>query len=212
MRSYKVLKKDMDRRIGVLIAVACCEVALRIVYRAAPASFDPLLFNLGARLAEMLVILVFSLPVCGVRAQSLKNEIVIGIGVSVLFGSAVVALDLASKLISGSGLLNLIIRRQQVSSPLLFFLTGCVVAPFVEELFFRGLFYSWLRERLPALACIVFSSIAFAGLHGFFSPVQLTGGLVFACLFEWRRNIWAPYIVHAAANFGILIFPWIYPL
>lgn len=202
----------MNRRIVVLIAVVCCEVVMRLVYRTAPVPFDPLLFNLGARLVEMLIILTFAWPVSGVRAQSVMNEILIGVGVSALFGVAMVALDLASKLVSGSGLLGLIIHKQQVSNPLLFFLTGCVVAPFVEELFFRGLFYAWLRERLPAVFCIVLSAVAFAGLHGFFSPVQLAGGLIFAGLFEWRKNIWAPYIVHAAANLGIWIFPWIYPL
>ena len=61
---------------------------------------------------------------------------------------------------------------------------------------------------MPPAAAIVLSSLLFAGLHPGFA-VQLVGGLLFASLFEWRKSIWAGFIVHAAANFGIWLIPWI---
>ncbi|HQJ08974.1 MAG TPA: CPBP family intramembrane metalloprotease, partial [Deltaproteobacteria bacterium] len=150
-------------------------------------------------------------PVCGIKAGSIRTELLIGIGISAAFGAAVVSADLLSMLMIEGGILKILIARQQVPDPLLFFVTGCVFAPFVEELFFRGLFYSWLRERLPVAISVFFSALAFASIHGFLSPVQITGGLLFAVIFEWRKNIWAPYTVHAIANTGIWILPWIYP-
>jgi membrane protease YdiL (CAAX protease family) len=82
-----------------------------------------------------------------------------------------------------------------------------VFGPFVEELFFRGVLYSWIRERMPAATAIALSSLIFAGLHPGFA-IQFIGGLLFASLFEWRRNVWPGFIVHAAANVGIWIVPW----
>lgn len=201
----------MDRRAGVMIAVVCCEVVFRLAYHVLPLSVDPLLYTLGARSVEMLIILSLAFPVCGIQAESVGREILVGVGIAAAFGGAVVSADLASRLIVKGGILKIMIGRQEVSNPLLFFVTGCVFAPFVEELFFRGLFYSWLRERLPIVISVVFSALAFASIHGFLSPVQITGGLLFAAVFEWRKNIWAPYTVHVIANTGIWIFPWIYP-
>ncbi|HQG33160.1 MAG TPA: CPBP family intramembrane metalloprotease, partial [Deltaproteobacteria bacterium] len=197
--------------IGVIIAVVCCEVVFRLAYHSLPLSVDPLLYTLGVRFAETAVILSLAFPVCGIKAGSIRTELLIGIGISAAFGAAVVSADLLSMLMIEGGILKILIARQQVPDPLLFFVTGCVFAPFVEELFFRGLFYSWLRERLPVAISVFFSALAFASIHGFLSPVQITGGLLFAVIFEWRKNIWAPYTVHAIANTGIWILPWIYP-
>lgn len=201
----------MDRRMGVIIAVVCCEVVIRLAYHSLSLSVDPLLYTLGARIVEMIVILTLAFPVCGIKAKSIGTEVFIGVGISAAFGAAVISADLLSRLVVSGGILKGLIASQQVSDPLLFFATGCVFAPFVEELFFRGLFYSWLRERLPIAIAVVLSALAFASIHGFLSPVQITGGLLFAVIFEWRKNIWAPYTVHAIANTGIWILPWIYP-
>lgn len=202
----------MDRRFGVIIAVIICEAAFRLAYPALSLSVDPLLYTLGARAVEMTVILSLGFSVSGIKAESIRTEILIGIGAAAAFGALAVAVDLLSRLVLTGGILKLMIARQQVSDPLLFFVVGCVVAPFAEELFFRGLFYSWLRERLPIVLSVIFSALAFASIHGFLSPVQITGGLLFAAIFEWRKNVWAPYTLHAIANFGIWMFPWIYPL
>jgi membrane protease YdiL (CAAX protease family) len=201
----------MDRRIIAIIAVVCCEAAFRLAYHGLSLSVDPLLYTLGVRAAETAVILCLAFPVCGIEAKSIGTELLIGIGISAVFGAAVVSVDLLSRLTIKGGILKILIGGQQVSDPLLFFMTGCVFAPFVEELFFRGLFYSRLRERLPVVISVVFSALAFASIHGFLSPVQITGGLLFAVIFEWRKNVWAPYTVHAIANTGIWMLPWIYP-
>ncbi|HNY66917.1 MAG TPA: type II CAAX endopeptidase family protein [Deltaproteobacteria bacterium] len=201
----------MDRRSLVIILVVGIELILRLLYRPLSLPVDPLLYTAAARLIQTGLILFLAFDLCGVRARSLPREVLVGIGVSLLFGAVVVLVDLASRLVLQGGVLKLLLSRQHVESPALFFLVGCVLGPFAEELFFRGLFYSWLRERLPVLGTIVLSALFFASLHAGGFPVQLIGGLLFASLFEWRNSIWAPFVVHAAANTGIWILPFIYP-
>ena len=89
---------------------------------------------------------------------------------------------------------------------------GCIFAPLVEELFFRGIIYGWLRQSLPVPVAVLASAVLFASMHGFFSPVQLIGGLAFAAIYEWRRSIWAAYVLHGLANAGIWLIGMVYPL
>jgi len=202
----------MDRRFSVIIAVLGCEILFRLAYQAFDLRMDPLIYTLSARLFELFVILDYAYAISGIRARSIRTEVIVGVAVSCAVGAAVLTADLASRLAVTGGILKMILGRQEVQNPLLFFLVACLIGPFVEELFFRGLFYSWLRQRLPVPVSVLLSALAFAGMHGVMSPVQLIGGLLFAVLFEWRKNIWAPYIVHVAANTGIWIVPWIHPL
>lgn len=201
----------MDRRFHVIIAVLCCEILFRLAYQTFDLKTDPLIYTLSARLFELFVILDSAYGLSGIKTRSIKTEILIGVGVACAFGAAVLLVDLASRMVVAGGILKIMLGGQEVQNPLLFFLAACIIGPFVEELFFRGLFYSWLRQRLPMLLCVILSTLAFASMHGFLSPIQLIGGLVFAVLFEWRKSIWAPYIVHVAANTGIWVIPWIYP-
>jgi len=83
------------------------------------------------------------------------------------------------------------------------FLMAVGIAPMVEELLFRGIFYGALRRAwgpVPA-ACVV--SFVFALLHpqGLLGlPLLFTLGLVFAMLREWRGSLVAPVVAHALVN------------
>jgi membrane protease YdiL (CAAX protease family) len=200
----------MDRRLTVILAICLMEATFRSLSGYVPA--DVLVYTLAVRLIQMAVILGFSFQLCGIIPAKLGKELTIGLAASCIFGALVLLADLSSRLIVHGGLLPLLVTRQRVDSPLLFLLAGCLIGPFVEELFFRGLLYSWMRERIPALPSIIITSLLFASLHGQLSPVQFIGGLLFASIYEWRKNIWAPFVVHALGNLGIWIVPSIYPL
>ena len=76
-------------------------------------------------------------------------------------------------------------------------------APIVEEIFFRGLFYSALRKRgLHDAWVILITAVTFAALH--FEPVRLpillAMGLVTGVL-RWRtRALGAPIVAHVMVN------------
>lgn len=90
---------------------------------------------------------------------------------------------------------------------LCYFVTGGLVAPVAEEVFFRGVLYRFLRVRGFAFA-LVLSTAIFASFHVLFSgqrfPVtQIAGGLLFAWSMEKEKTLWVPIIIHATGNIAI---------
>ena len=199
----------MDSRLVVILAVCLIEAGFRLL--SGYILVDGLIYTLFARLVELTVILVFSYRLCGLITASLSKELAIGLGVAAAFGASVLATQLVSRIFMEKGLLSLLLPRAPLDQWVSFFFIGCLIGPFVEELFFRGMLYAWMRESLAPVYCIILTSLLFACLHGNISVIQLTGGILFASIYEWRRNIWAPFIVHTSANIGIWIIPHIHP-
>ena len=197
----------MDRRLAAIVAVCIVEAGFRAL--SGHVAVDGLAWTLAARIAEAALIFGVAFRSCGVAAASIPREIVLGIAASAAFGGLVIVADFASRAFVDGGVLAGLLARQSFDRWLLYFTTACIVGPFVEELFFRGLLYSWIRQGLPAWLCIVLTSVLFASMHGRVSVVQLVGGLLFAVLYEWRRNIWPGFVLHAAANFGLWVLPFI---
>ncbi|WP_300461055.1 type II CAAX endopeptidase family protein [Desulfobacula sp.] len=87
----------------------------------------------------------------------------------------------------------------------LFFLTGGLISPVAEEIFFRGILYSVLR-RLGVAVAVVLSTLVFAFVHGPQGglPVfQLVGGLVFALSFEVSKSLVTPMVIHVLGNLAL---------
>jgi membrane protease YdiL (CAAX protease family) len=199
----------MDMRLTVIFMVCLIEAGFRLL--SGYNFVDGLTYTLMARLVELAVILVFSYRSCGLITASLSKELAIGLGVVAAFGVSVLAIDLVSRIFMEKGLLSLLLPRQPLDQWVSLFFIGCLIGPFVEELFFRGLLYAWMRESLAPVYCIILTSLLFACLHGNISVIQLTGGILFASIYEWRRNIWAPFVVHALANIGLWVIPHLHP-
>lgn len=194
----------MDKRLALLLGVCLFEALLQVFQ--ALIALDPLLLTLMARLIEGAAILIVAPKACGIRTASLRREVAVGLASATVLGLTVLAVDGCLR-VWGAGSYIQTLAGQPVASPLLFAVTGCLAAPFVEELFFRGLFYQLLRERLNAPVCIALSALIFAGMHGRIAPVQLAGGLLLGAMYEWRGNIWPGFVLHAAANAGIWLLP-----
>ncbi|HAS11261.1 MAG TPA: hypothetical protein DCS55_12215 [Acidimicrobiaceae bacterium] len=77
-----------------------------------------------------------------------------------------------------------------------------LVAPVVEELFFRGLLLGTLRERWGTLAAVIGSSLFFGATH--FQPLQFAGltaaGLVFAAAVVKTGRLGTAIAVHVGFN------------
>jgi membrane protease YdiL (CAAX protease family) len=86
-----------------------------------------------------------------------------------------------------------------------------VVAPIVEETFFRGFVYGWMRRHLNVPAAAVLSGCFFALVH--FQPVIFLPlavlGVGLALLYEYSGSLLPGMIVHALFNLveviGILV-------
>ena len=81
-------------------------------------------------------------------------------------------------------------------------LSVVILAPIAEELFFRGVVYTAIKQAgYPGLA-IGFSAIFFASIHGSLAlilPLTLLA-IVLIWIYEKTGSIFAPILVHATFN------------
>jgi membrane protease YdiL (CAAX protease family) len=77
-----------------------------------------------------------------------------------------------------------------------------VVAPFAEELFFRGFLYQAFRNSFGVLPGALLSALIFGAIHfELFKLVQLAIlGVILALLFEKTQSLWPPIMLHAVNN------------
>ncbi|HEY3374548.1 MAG TPA: type II CAAX endopeptidase family protein [Candidatus Aquicultor sp.] len=78
-----------------------------------------------------------------------------------------------------------------------------VVAPLVEELFFRGFVYPAFRQRWGVTAGVIASSVLFSLFHFnafLFIPIMFIG-IALAYLYETTGSLWPSIMLHALNNF-----------
>ena len=90
----------------------------------------------------------------------------------------------------------------QLESPGWFFVTGAIVAPVVEEIFFRGFLFQGFRQKYGWVAGVLLSSLLFAAAH--LEPAALIPtfvlGCVLAVVYHRANSLWPPIFFHAAIN------------
>jgi uncharacterized protein len=82
------------------------------------------------------------------------------------------------------------------------------VAPFVEELFFRGFFYRALRTRYPMILAALVDGVIFGLIHFGFDgadgllilPPLAFLGIIFCLVYEKTKSLWAVVGMHAFNN------------
>jgi membrane protease YdiL (CAAX protease family) len=94
-----------------------------------------------------------------------------------------------------------------LESPVLFVIVGVILAPVLEELFFRGFVFKGLREKYGWKAALVISSAIFSVFHlqvATLLPMFLLGGL-FAYLYQRTESVFPGMIMHFLVNaFGMV--------
>jgi membrane protease YdiL (CAAX protease family) len=82
-----------------------------------------------------------------------------------------------------------------------------ILAPLLEEIFFRGLIYRWLRGLFDVVPSCIISAALFALCH--FDPMQLpfllTAGVVFAMTYEKTKSLVPSMIAHALSNLTFFV-------
>lgn len=90
----------------------------------------------------------------------------------------------------------------QISSPGLLLVGGAIIAPIVEEIFFRGFIYAGLRQKYSWKTAGAISSGLFALVH--FTPTALIPifilGFIFAYLYERSNSLWPAILMHFSTN------------
>ena len=96
-----------------------------------------------------------------------------------------------------------------LNSPIWLVLVGIVLAPFVEEMFFRGFLFAGFRQRFGWKKAALLSSIFFALAH--LQPAALIPtfilGYLLAYIFHKANSLWPGIILHFLVNsigFGLI--------
>jgi hypothetical protein len=106
----------------------------------------------------------------------------------------------------------LFIRSSRAGLALALFMVA-VVAPIMEELFFRGFIYAAFRKRWGVTAAITLSSALFAVSHASlynFIPLMVLGA-VLAYLYQRTGSLGPPIMLHALNNFLSVVLIYYYP-
>ena len=90
----------------------------------------------------------------------------------------------------------------RLEHPIWFVFVGAVVAPLVEEIFFRGFLFQGFRQKYGWLAALLLSSALFGAAH--LDPVSLIPTFVLGCvlayLFHRSNSVWPGILFHAMIN------------
>lgn len=90
--------------------------------------------------------------------------------------------------------------------------TGAIVAPFAEELLYRGLIFGGLAQRVPLGAAAAVSAFLFALSHGLgvIAPIFILG-LGLAWIYARTGTLWAAMTAHALVNAISLVLLFVVP-
>jgi len=91
---------------------------------------------------------------------------------------------------------------KRLQSPVWLFLVGAMIAPFVEEIFFRGFLFQGFRQKYGWLPALLLSSALFAAAH--LDPVAFVPTFVLGCVLAYvyhrSNSLWPGILFHAAIN------------
>jgi membrane protease YdiL (CAAX protease family) len=194
-----------------LIILLGGSLALRLLH------LEPLTLVLAVSALEV-VALMGSVYVLGLRRRHLTWQAVGVRGASL--GWVAVAIAFGLLCIWVTGLVALLVQRLLGLSPTnvqlpflapagfswvaaigMFVLVG-VLIPFAEEVYFRGVLYTWLRQRWGVRVGILASALIFGAVHG---DIAIAAGIFVMALFQaWvferSRSLWTPFLIHAINN------------
>lgn len=202
---------------SALIAFALANVAVLVAGSAFHIRFDRLASLEPGQIAILTIAQDVTLAVCllallrrwarlGPAALGMDRPVFAGAGVAAgaVLWLVSAALERAQTAVFGAQPQSLVLaaaaHRDPGSLALdLFFGVGIVAV--VEELFFRAVIFSLLRQRMSFLSAAAASSAVFAVAHeiGVWLPVFVLG-MGLAYLYERRHSLWANAVAHGTVN------------
>jgi len=210
--AYSVPWSILDTWIAVGLLVVL-NIGLLLV--AVLVQWQDVLQSAGVILAEMLYLLPVIVIFVWRRVPWSRigfggfDAITMGMGCSLLMGAYVIIIVHNLLLFAlgvdtqGEAILK---AFAELDSPIWFFVVGVIVAPLVEEIFFRGFLFQGFRQRYGWIAGILISSAIFAAAH--LDPVALIPtfllGAVLAYVYHRSNSVWPGVILHFLVNaFGL---------
>jgi membrane protease YdiL (CAAX protease family) len=174
--------------------------------------YHPMLLLGGARLVQVLLI-IFLVVTWGKGLSSIglaRSDMVSGLKKGLLWSAGFGALASIACVGLFAATINpftLIKARlpTKTSDLILFFIVGGMVGPVAEELFFRGILYTFLR-RWGLIVALILSTLIFVLCHPISHGIPVTrlvGGLLFALAYEFGGSLIVPITIHTLGNLAI---------
>ena len=82
----------------------------------------------------------------------------------------------------------------------IYFISFCFLGPLAEELFFRKLFYSFLRTKMSFIFSSFYSSLFFALVHPSRIFFAFVAGVFLSYIYEKNNNLFINFCVHSLFN------------
>jgi len=200
---------ELNTLLAVLLAVIGIEALMVTVHL--HLQVYPLIITGMARTVQTLVIVWIvcerdvGIAAIGLSKSTLLHGLKKGLLWSAGFGLAV-ALVGAVIFLAGINPAALIQSRIPVKSIqiALLFCIGGIIGPVAEEIFFRGILYSFFR-RWGIITALLISTLVFVLIHPVRGPAvtQAVGGILFGIAFEVEKNLMVPITIHALGNMAI---------
>lgn len=113
-----------------------------------------------------------------------------------------VEIDMAEDLFGGDG-------RPSILTLCATLLMVGIASPVAEELYFRGVVYTWMRSRWSSAVSVALNAALFGLVHGFYPPAYIAMvvflGAVLALAYDRTRNIWLSVALHAGHNSAVVM-------
>jgi membrane protease YdiL (CAAX protease family) len=201
------------KTLGFLVTIAALlalEVASIYGYRLNwVQSLTPLGWTAIVRSGDIALFLVifriFSIPVSTAGLRHFARGSITGLALSFILGGGFFGVAYAIRSLLGIDLRSLVNPGVQVQG-LFPLIVLCLLGPFAEEIFFRGLWYNLIRAHQGVVVSVAVSAALFGATHllNAGTPgavmVPALGGIVLALLYESTQSLVAPFILHGLAN------------
>ena len=138
------------------------------------------------------------------RVKPISTTIIVVFGVAIA-QSAVVGYTLLVQQLGIDFLIPDPMPRAVADDPVsfaIFAIPVVIVAPLVEEIFFRGFMYQALRRTMAILPTALLTSLVFGIAHidpAIIIPIALVG-MILLGIYRWTGNLWSSIITHAGFN------------
>lgn len=196
--------------VGAIILIVGGALTLRLIWPGA--GIVSLLVIEAAALSFAVYAAVVRLPGVGWRGVAVRRAGALWtwLAIPIAIGTMIVAAAVTYAVLAALGELDTNPQLKALAPAALgdiwtkigLFVFAGIVVPFAEELFFRGLLYTWLRQRLSFVWTSIITSAIFAAVHLLPSraPSFFVVGMVSAALREKTGSIWPSVVLHAAFN------------
>ena len=138
------------------------------------------------------------------RVKPISTTIIVVFGVAIA-QSAVVGYTLLVQQLEIDFLIPSDLPREWANDPVSFAIiaiSAVIVAPLVEEIFFRGFMYQALRRTIAILPAALLTSLVFGIAHidpAIIIPIAVVG-MILLGIYRWTGNLWSSIITHAGYN------------